>query len=166
MEDEDYRIMVLNDTTMKVFRDGRISTLSKRSKYEKWNQRKFTLNHGYQVVNIDKRHRFVHTIIALCYLGEKPQSLDIDHINSIRDDNRLDNLQYISKIENDRKRLTMNKQYIKGYTKRPNGKYESSICVLNKRLYLGQFDIEEDARQAFIVAKLKYHKVNLLESKS
>ena len=161
MENEDYRIMVVRNTTMRCFRNGRIDTLSQKSKIEKWNRRTFNVNFGYLRVNIDKRLIMVHTIIALCFLGKKPIDLDIDHINGIRDDNRVVNLQYITKIENDRKRSKMNGKDIKGFTNRPNGKYESSICVNNKRLYLGMFDTEEDARKAYIEAKFKYHNVKL-----
>ena len=161
MENEDYRIMVVRNTTMRCFRNGRIDTLSQKSKIEKWNRRTFNVNFGYLRVNIDKRLIMVHTIIALCFLGKKPIDLVIDHINGIRDDNRVVNLQYITKIENDRKRSKMNGKDIKGFTNRPNGKYESSICVNNKRLYLGMFDTEEDARKAYIEAKFKYHNVKL-----
>ena len=161
MENEDYRIMVVRNTTMRCFRNGRIDTLSQKSKIEKWNRRTFNVNFGYLRVNIDKRMFMVHIIIALCFLGEKPIDLVIDHINGIRDDNRVVNLQYITKIENDRKRSKMNGKDIKGFTNRPNGKYESSICVNNKRLYLGIFDTEEDARKSYLDAKFKYHNVNL-----
>ena len=161
MENEDYRIMVVRNTTMRCFRNGRIDTLNKKTKIEKWNRRTFNVNFGYLRVNIDKRMFMVHTIIALCFLGEKPIDLVIDHINSIRDDNRVVNLQYITKIENDRKRTKMNGKDIKGFTNRPNGKYESYIGVNNKRLYLGIFDTEEDARKSYLDAKFKYHNVNL-----
>ena len=57
MEDEDYRVMVLNDTTMKVFRDGRIHTLYKyKDGREKWKDKAFRLSHnGYFRVFIGSR---------------------------------------------------------------------------------------------------------------
>jgi len=109
MEDEDYRVMVLNDTTIKVFRDGRIQALFKyKDGTEKWKDRVFSLSHnGYPHVFISSKNHnnyFVHNVIALCYLGEKPQGYQTDHINSIKADNRLENLQYITPQQNNTKK--------------------------------------------------------------
>ena len=121
MEDEDYRIMVLNDSTIKVFRDGRIHSLFKhKDGREKWRVRAFNLDKdGYFRVRIGskKNHKdhLVHNIITLCYLGEKPEGYQTDHINSIRADNRLENLQYITPQQNCQKRKTRNGRDVKGY---------------------------------------------------
>ena len=167
MEDEDFRIMVLNDTTMKVFRDGRIYTLFKyKDGREKWRDKAFSLSHnGYPRVFISSKnqrtHHFVHNIITLCYLGEKPEGYQTDHINSIKTDNRLENLQYITPQQNTQKRKTMNGRNVKGYTLK-NGKYVAKITVDYKKFYLGSYDTEEEARQAYTDAKLKYHNINLV----
>lgn len=162
MEDEDYRIMVLNDTTMKVFRDGRIHTYDKHHK--KWTDRKYTKNHqGYYQVGIGVKYKpYVHNVITMCYLGKKPEGHQTDHINSIRTDNRLENLQYITKIDNDRKRLVYNKkQLIKGYSLTKYGKFRARVLHYGKYIDLGSYDTEEEARQAYVDAKLKYHKVEI-----
>ena len=168
MEDEDYRIMVLNDSTIKVFRDGRIHTLFKyKDGREKWRDRVLTLSHGYFRVFLDsikKNHKvrhFVHNVIALCYLGEKPEGFQTDHINSIRTDNRLENLQYITQQQNIQKRKMMNGINVKGYRLTKYGTYEARITVDNKKISLGTYDTEEEARQTYLNAKLKYHNVKL-----
>ena len=171
MEDEDYRVMVLNDTTMKVFRDGRIHTLFKyKDGRERWTDRAFVSNKdGYFRVMIGPRKKnkrvnyLVHNVISLCYLGEKPEGYQTDHINSIRTDNRLENLQYITPQQNYQKRKTINGRNIKGYFLTKYGKYRASITVDNKKISLGTYDTEEEARQVYIDAKLKYHNVNLLQ---
>ena len=158
MEDEDYRIMVLNDTTMKVFRDGRIHTYDNH--HSKWVDRKFRLNHnGYYRCCIGIKQYFVHNIIALCYLGEKPLGHQTDHINGNRKDNNLHNLQYLTHTQNTRERTTMNNKPIKGYTKTKYGRFMSMIKVDYKSMYLGTYDTEEEARQSYVDAKLKYHGV-------
>jgi len=163
MEDEDYRIMVLNDTTIKVFRDGRIHTYDNH--HSKWVDRKFTLNHqGYYQLKIGKTGKvkkpYVHGVIALCYLGEKPDGFQVDHINNIPTDNRLENLQYLPKIDNDRKKLFYKKdQVIKGYSKTKYGKFRARITHYGKYIDLGSYDTEEEARQAYVDGKLKYHGV-------
>ena len=167
MEDEDFRIMVLNDTTIKVFRDGRIHTLFKyKDGREKWNVRLFRLNKGYPCLMIGPKkiykYYFVHNIITLCYLGEKPQGYQTDHINSIKTDNRVENLQYITPQQNTQKRKTMNGRNVKGYTLTKYGKYVARITAdNNKPISLGTYDTEEEARQAYIDGKLKYHNIKL-----
>ena len=167
MEDEDYRIMVLNDSTIKVFRDGRIHTLFKhKDGREKWKVKAFILHYGYLRVfvssNNQRAHFFVHNVIALCYLGEKPQGCQTDHINSIKTDNRLENLQYITPQQNCQKRKTMNGRNIKGYSLNKRGTYTAQITVDYKAFNLGSYDTEEEARQAYKDAKLKYHNIKLV----
>ena len=168
MEDEDYRVMVLNDTTIKVFRDGRIHTLFKRKNgRERWRVRAFSLSRdGYLCVSLSSKnqrtHYLVHNIIAVCYLGEKPEGYQTDHINSIRTDNRLENLQYITPQQNTQKRKTMNGRNVKGYSLTKNGKYDAQIKVDYKTFHLGAYDTEEEARQAYKDAKLKYHNIKLV----
>ena len=167
MEDEYYRVMVLNDTTIKVFRDGRIHTLFKyKDGREKWRDRLFRLSQkGYLRVWIgskkNNKEHYVHNVISLCYLGEKPFGYQTDHINSIKADNRLENLQYITPQQNNQKRITMNGRNIKGYTLKKNGTYRAQIKVDCKSFNLGCYDTEEEARQVYVDAKLKYHNVNL-----
>lgn len=158
MEDEDYRMFELNGTHLKVFRDGRIHSLHNRRKT--WTKRKYTLNKdGYYQLSIGLETLKVHNVISLCYLGERQEEYQIDHVNNVRTDNRLENLQYLPKIDNIRKRkMNCNGRPIKGYSKNGN-KYEARIIHLGQNIYLGRYDNEEDARQAYIDAKLKYHNV-------
>ena len=168
MEDEDYRVMVLYDTTIKVFRDGRIHTLFQRKNgTERWTDRAVVLSNGYPYVLLgskkNKRVNYsVHNVIALCYLGEKPQGYQTDHINSIRTDNRLENLQYITPQQNTQKIKMINGRDVKGYSLTKYGTYRASITVDYKKISLGCYDTEEEARQVYVDAKLKYHNVNLV----
>ena len=92
------------------------------------------------------------------FLGIKPEGYQTDHINNIRTDNRFENLQYLTKIDNDRKRCLCNGKPIKGYRKMGD-KYKARIKHLGKNIHLGTYETEEDARKAFVEAKLKYHNV-------
>jgi hypothetical protein len=78
----------------------------------------------------------------------------LDHINRIRHDNRICNL----RIVNNQKNLfnTSAKGY---YHHKKANKWVSMICVDYKQLYLGIYDTEEEARQVYIEAKKKYHKL-------
>lgn len=61
-------------------------------------------NHGYNVVNIKQKTFTVHRLLAKAFI-ENPDNLEcVDHINRIRTDNRLENLRWVTKLENNRNR--------------------------------------------------------------
>ena len=77
----------------------------------------------------------------------------LDHINGIRDDNRICNLRSVTHQQNG-----FNRKTAKGYhwDKRGN-KWKSRIKLNGKNIHLGLFEKEEDARQAYLEAKKIYH---------
>ena len=156
MADEDFKLFTIGKTELKVFRDGRIQHLDKRSKSKVWKDKKASNNgNGYLRNRINEKMVFVHTIIALCYLGEKPEGKQIDHINSIRNDNRVENLQYITASENSMKISTRNGKPIKGTQKTQSGKFRVLININRKLTHLGVYDTEEEAIEIYIQAKAK-----------
>ena len=60
--------------------------------------------YGYECINLcrnGKRKQFrVHRIVWETFNGTIPAGMEIDHINAIRDDNRLDNLRVVTSKEN------------------------------------------------------------------
>jgi len=156
MADEDFKLFTFNECDLKVFRDGRIQHLDKRSKSKVWKDKKLSNNgDGYLKTGINGKNFLVHTIIALCYLGIKPDNKVIDHINSIKTDNRVENLQYITQSENIMKISTRNGKPIKGIEKRPSGRFAVRIMINRKNAYLGTYDTEEKAIEIYIQAKAK-----------
>jgi len=57
-----------------------------------------TDNHGYIIAGLHKGKKRktckVHQLVALTYLGEKPEGCQVCHNNGIRTDNRVENLRY------------------------------------------------------------------------
>ena len=51
----------------------------------------------------------VHTLVALAFIGQRPEGHDIDHINGDFRDNRLVNLEYVTHQENQRRAYAMGK---------------------------------------------------------
>jgi hypothetical protein len=79
----------------------------------------------------------------------------IDHINGIVDDNRIINLREVNNQQNH-----FNETKAKGYhfdAKR--NKFKAEIMLNRKNISLGRFDTELEARNAYLEAKLKYHKI-------
>ena len=163
MEDEDYRVITVNDTILKCFRDGRIHRLCNASnqcgKKGEWIVKQPNPNgSGYIQLKIGGKSYHAHRMIMLAFAGESDQ--DVDHINRIKSDNRFENLRYCTQSEN-----ALNADRVdnaKGYSwdKRHN-KWKAYIGIDGKRKYLGYFDIKEDARQAYLDACEKYRGVNI-----
>lgn len=89
------------------------------------------------------------------YFINKKCAEEIDHINGVRNDNRICNLRAVTKQQNHFNRTTA-KGY---YWKKKLQKWESSICINKKNVYLGVFNTEQEARNAYLAAKEIYHKI-------
>ena len=50
----------------------------------------------------------VHKLVSETFIGPCPAGMECDHINSIRSDNRVENLQYLTHKENCQKKLPKN----------------------------------------------------------
>lgn len=60
-------------------------------------------NKGYQM--------YVHHIMFLVFIGDIKENYEIDHINGVRDDNNINNIQMLSISDNRKKRNLINSQY-------------------------------------------------------
>ena len=79
------------------------------SKQDKLVLCKLSNSHGYLIARILKPKRAIigsHRIVWETFNGEIPTGYEIDHINTIRDDNRLCNLRLVTRKENMHNPLT------------------------------------------------------------
>ena len=118
---------------------------------------------GYYNVKINGKNKQYHRVIWEHFNGPIPTNMDIDHINNMRDDNRIENLQLLSHKDNSRSRLK-NKNNTSGYPGvswfKPTKKWQAQIQVDGKNKHLGYFDSPETAHQAYLQAKIKYHGID------
>lgn len=56
--------------------------------------------YGYDYVSIGGKAKLLHRLMWESFNGEIPDGMEIDHINTIRTDNRLDNLRLATPKEN------------------------------------------------------------------
>ena len=115
---------------------------------------------GYQVCSLLCRTFYVHRVIWSFAHGRLlDDSLYIDHINSIPEDNRIANLRAVTHLENqhnmklrkDNKTGVCGVQYIK-----KEKRYVAYITHDKKVAYLGRFDTVEEAAAARKAAELEY----------
>ena len=85
----------------------------------------------------------------------------IDHINGVRDDNRIENLRAANPTQQQWNQLKVpgcSSKY-KGVTwHKRDCKWQASIKVYGKKRFLGYFDSEEDAAEAYRTEAKKLHK--------
>jgi hypothetical protein len=49
--------------------------------------------------------QFVHRLVAEAFIGPRPIDKTVDHINRVRDDNRIENLRYATASEQNKNRV-------------------------------------------------------------
>jgi hypothetical protein len=105
----------------KVSNLGRVKSLDRIVKHSKeWNQKKkgkiiklAKRPNGYIAVGLSKNGKvsqmYVHRLVAEAFLPNSENKEHVDHINTIRDDNRADNLRWTTRKENANNPMTIEK---------------------------------------------------------
>mgnify|MGYP003659297872 CR=1 FL=1 len=101
----------------------------------------------YKLIFISGKNHMAHRMAWLYVHGSMPDGY-IDHINGIRDDNRMCNLRVVTRTENNRNRCT-NKNNTSGvngvsWCKRTKS-WLVTICIKSKMKYLGRFKDKDEA---------------------
>lgn len=110
------------------------------------------------VIRIDGRLYKAHRLAWLYMTGAWPVG-EMDHRNNDPLDNRWTNLREATRTENNRnmRMRSRNSTGEKGVSLSRGGRYVASITVMRKTIYLGTFDILEEAAEAYRSAAAKYH---------
>lgn len=113
---------------------------------------------GYRTVVVDGRKHWEHRLAWLYMHGKWPDHY-IDHINGVKDDNRIANLRDVTKQanqQNEKRARSSNKTGFLGVTNVGN-LFGARIYINKKLKYLGYFKTPEEAYEVYLDAKRKHH---------
>ena len=115
---------------------------------------------GYYVGAIFDILYLAHRIVWALHYEKRPDlSLDIDHINGVKTDNRINNLRLVTHKINQRN-SSMNCNNKSGFNgvswHKSRKKWQSIIMVDGKHIFLGRFANKKDAIAARMKANIKY----------
>jgi hypothetical protein len=104
---------------------------------------------GYYGVSLGRNGRKkVHRLVLESFIG--PSDLHCDHLNSNKIDNRIENLEYVTIAENNiRAWKKRPMKYMLGVSKHKD-KFVSFKRINGKRKYLGIFEKEKEAHEAYL----------------
>ena len=113
---------------------------------------------GYRVIKIKRVLYLAHRLAWLYMKGEWPNEV-IDHINGVRDDNRLSNLRSVSRsvnAQNQKKATSANKSGLLGVSEK-SGKFIARIGINRKQIKIGCYNSPSEAHQAYLNKKRESH---------
>jgi hypothetical protein len=152
------KTVLINGQLLEVYTDGRVYRINKKGDLLIVENTANDGGNGYNQIGCNKKLIKRHRIIAFAFL-----ELDIDNTKQLidhRDGNKinncLNNLRIVTNQQNQ-----MNQTKAKGFCwVKQRQKFKGQICINNKKIFLGYFDTEDEARAAYQAAKLVHHQIN------
>ena len=127
-----------------------------------WRKIKYSIDtKGYYYIHLNNKntlknymvnrviYKFYNPEWDMTYTGDN----QVDHFDNDKTNNNIENLRVVTNSENGQNKLSTKGYY---WCKRDN-KYKAQIRVDKKHHHLGRYDTEEEAREAYLIAKEKYH---------
>jgi hypothetical protein len=113
---------------------------------------------GYRKIGVGKKHYGAHRLVYCFHTGIWNTDTQIDHINGIRDDSRIENLREVERSHNqwNRKINRNSKSGVKGVI-RSNGKWKTQIYANGKYYGFGIYNDIQSAAKAVNEGRLKVH---------
>lgn len=117
----------------------------------------FVGTNGYLYASVDGKTYPLHRLVWVWHGNEVSE---IDHLNNVRSDNRIENLRVATRSQNmwNTRLAKNNTTGVKGVIwKKDKEKFRVRIQVRGKRIHIGDFEDLELAEFVAIEARAKYH---------
>lgn len=149
-----------------------ISKGSKRKKHmtkdKSLKQMLLTSMYNYVVLykNLIPKNKTVHRLVMLSFTSiENPELHQVNHINGIRIDNRVENLEWVNCPENNThsqlsRKIKKSSIYTGVFFCKTNNKWKAQIVINGKQKHLGYFQSEELAAEKYKEAAIFNNKIN------
>ena len=140
---------------LKCFENGDVFRWYPASKV--WKEISNVANSGgcYNYIGVEKQKILRHRLICFAFkdFDFVNSDLQIDHVDRNKLNNSIDNLRVVTNQQN-----SFNRSNTKGFTwDKKAKKFQAKIQLNGKTKFLGRFNDEADARQAYLKAKQIYH---------
>ncbi|MDE1484279.1 HNH endonuclease [Xenorhabdus bovienii] len=115
---------------------------------------------GYLITSIKGVTIRVHRAVWIFAHGSIPSSLYIDHINHIRDDNRIENLRLVTHLQNQKNQSmhSTNTSGVNGVSfDRKRRKWVASLRHLDNTINLGEFESIDEAIEARLAGNKRFN---------
>lgn len=133
------------------YRDGCLYRLKKICRASKVGERAGSkqAKSGYRYIYINNKNYQEHRIIWTYNFGDIETGMCIDHINRVRDDNRIENLRLCTQSQNckNSKRKESKSGLVGVYMYR--GKWKAKIRINGRQVHLGTFPNKSEAINAY-----------------
>lgn len=131
-------------------------------RYDKKNDKlvlcsEFKTDKGYIRVYTKAGFKFTHRVVYETFNGEIPDGFEIDHINTIRDDNKLENLICVTPKDNRNNTLTI--EHMKVARKGNTAKKEKATSEFGKK-YKEHFGTIDSTSKQYIAEYIFYRRHN------
>jgi hypothetical protein len=115
---------------------------------------------GYIEIRFDRTTYQAHRLAWYLHTGEDPGTMQVEHIDTNRTNNKIENLRLATALQNSwntGKKLGTTSQYkgVAFYAR--YGKWTSQIRVNRKSIHLGYFTDELEAHRAYCLAAVEMH---------
>ena len=90
----------------------------------------------------------IAVLVAQAFIPNPEHLPTVDHINKIRDDNRVSNLRHVTQSQQAANRNRFNNKPTKGCYWHSN-KWRAQICINYHRYHLGRYETEQEAANIY-----------------
>lgn len=105
---------------------------------------------GYLATSLFGKRIFNHRLAWYLYYNKMPEK-NIDHINGIKNDNRIENLRDVSQRENtNNKRINRGGRLYGTSLNKKKKRWQARFRVKNKKIHIGSFTHQEEAHLAYL----------------